>query len=427
MANNEYLNIADFVSKSRMSVIRRSLRENFDIDLEVLDVNANHYDGYGFRYREPHFCHIIKSDDIGKSRCRQERIRALNIAIETGQPYIALCHAGIVFVCVPLMDDKQPLGGIMFGRSIWSVPDETFNADIIRNTADLDLDAGKLLKSVSDLKTISARRIHEAAEYVYVLFYQISGLDPNVVQWRRERSRQQAVIGEYIAEYKDSSKISTAYPYQYEQQLISKVRLGDRIGAKDILNIMLARLMLNEPGDIGKLKARMLELTTVLSRAAADGGVDINILLEKNLANINRLISIDTQSDLCAWVGQALDDFIELVYTSQDSRKMIQIRPAVDFIEKNYFKPISLADVAKAAHLSVSRLSHVFKEHMDMTIVDYVNSVRLEGAKNMLLSTDKSCTEICYEVGFNNQSYFTKCFKEKVGATPKQYRKLNIR
>jgi len=69
----------------------------------------------------------------------------------------------------------------------------------------------------------------------------------------------------------------------------------------------------------------------------------------------------------------------------------------------------------------------VFKEQMGITIIDYVTSVRIEQAKHLLLATDQSCTEICFEVGYNNQSYFTRTFKTLVGMTPRQFKIRNQR
>jgi two-component system response regulator YesN len=138
-------------------------------------------------------------------------------------------------------------------------------------------------------------------------------------------------------------------------------------------------------------------------------------------------MQIDNQQDLCAWIGNALNDFIEQVYSTQDNGRVSQIKPAIDYIKRNYREPITLNDVAKAAHLSVSRLSHVFKEQTGLTIVDYLTKERIEYAKELLISTNKNCTEICFDSGYNNQSYFTRTFKEVVGTTPRNFRDMNRR
>ena len=150
-------------------------------------------------------------------------------------------------------------------------------------------------------------------------------------------------------------------------------------------------------------------------------------MLEKNLGYVNKVMQIDNQEDLCAWISAALNEFIELVYSSQDAKKITQIGPAINYIDANYDKPISLTDIAKASFLSVSRLAHIFKEQMGITLIDYLTSVRIERAKQLLFATEQSCTEICFQVGYNNQSYFTRTFKELVGMTPLQFRFQNRR
>jgi YesN/AraC family two-component response regulator len=56
-----------------------------------------------------------------------------------------------------------------------------------------------------------------------------------------------------------------------------------------------------------------------------------------------------------------------------------------------------------------------------------VTSVRIERAKRLLLATNQNCNEICFQVGYNNQSYFTRTFKDLVGIPPRQFRALNKR
>lgn len=139
------------------------------------------------------------------------------------------------------------------------------------------------------------------------------------------------------------------------------------------------------------------------------------------------MLRIETQEDICLWISHALDHFIESVYRNQNFKKMSQLKPAIEYMQDHYTDPLTLHDIAKSAHLSVSRLAHIFKEKMDATPVDYLTGIRISHAKRMLLTTDLSCTRICFEVGYNNQSYFTRVFKQITGLTPHQFRIRNKR
>jgi two-component system response regulator YesN len=315
---------------------------------------------------------------------------------------------------------------MFFGKCLWEPVTKILVEDIERRLKDIGADKSTLRNAMRKLPVIQGRKIHKAAEFLFDLLYEVGGFDPRVIRWRQQRSEQQSKIGEFIQERK---KFGTdwQYPLESERELLGKVKIGDRTGAKEILNSILGTILFHNPSELGVLKARLLELLSILSRSAVEGGVDVNIMLEKNLAYVNKVMEINNQEDLCAWISTALNEFIELVYSSQDAKKVTQIRPAINYIDANYDKPIALAEIAKASHLSVSRLAHIFKEQMGVTIIDYLTSVRIERAKQLLLATEQNCTEICFQIGYNNQSYFTRTFKELVGMTPRQFRVRNQR
>jgi two-component system response regulator YesN len=324
------------------------------------------------------------------------------------------------------MDKDKALGGMFFGKCLWEPVTPILVEDIKRRLKGIRTEARKLTAAIRGLPVIQGRQIQRSAEFLFDLLYEIGGFDPRVVRWRQQRSEQQSQIGEFIQERK---KLGTEweYPLESERELIGKVKIGDKTGAKEILNSILGTILFHNPGDLGVLKARLLELLSVLSRSAVEGGVDIDVMLRKNLTFVNKVMQINDQGDLCAWISTALNEFIELVYSSQDARKVTQIRPAINYIDANYDKPIGLADIARASYMSVSRLAHVFKEQMGITLIDYLTSVRIERAKQLLLATAQNCTEICFQVGYNNQSYFTRTFKRLVGVTPRQFRVKNLR
>ena len=414
------------LKNSILSQLETAFWRNFRLPLEICDVEGGQIRSLCSAGCHPEFCQRIRRSKPAFNRCRQDRLRSLNISIETGQPYITLCHAGIVLACIPVMDGDLPLGGVFFGKCIWEPFDETLETDVQKRLRGLHIYEHEILETLLELPVVSARRIHEAAEFLYVLLYQTADLDPQVIRWRRQRSLQQSQISQVIQETKLLDARET-YPYELECQLIAKVKIGDRTGAREILNSLLGQILFHNPANINLLKARLVELLSVLSRAAAQGGVEINALLNKNMEYIHKVLTINTQEDICVWISHALDDFIESVYTSQDAKKMSQLKPVIEYMQTHYDQPVTLADIAKVAHLSVSRLAHLFRDQMGITLIDYLTYIRINHAKHMLLTTENNCTRICYDVGYNNQSYFTRVFKQLTGMTPRNFRAQNKR
>ena len=91
------------------------------------------------------------------------------------------------------------------------------------------------------------------------------------------------------------------YPYSLdkEKRLVEKVKIGDRSGAREILNELLGSIMFHQPDDFNVLKIRIMELLSVLSRAAVEAGADPQFLLSRNQNYINAVLEF-TQSEQAA-------------------------------------------------------------------------------------------------------------------------------
>ncbi|UCG47013.1 MAG: helix-turn-helix domain-containing protein [Phycisphaerales bacterium] len=416
--------LTETISRQHFARVETVFREHFDLGLETLDAGGRPVANMCSDDCNPTFCSVVRASRAAAKRCLLDRMRSLSMAFETGQPYASLCHAGIVLVCIPAMQRNIPLGGLFFGKCLWESLKPDIEADIIRRLRGLRIPAEELTRTAAMLPVVAPRKIHEASEFLFILLYQAAGLDPRTINWRRQKTRQQSEIAHAIQQIKKSES-NIRYPYDAERMLIEKVKLGDITGSNAILNSLLGNIILRNPGDINVLKARLIELLSVLSRAAAEAGLDIDLLLKKNLEYLNKVLNLDTQEDICAWVSNALRNFTRDVQSLKNSRTSTLIKPAIDYIEANYTQPVTVADVAKAVHLSPSRLAHVFKECLDTTVINYLTNVRISRAKELLLNTDESCTSITFKVGYGSQSYFTRTFKDLVGLTPRQFRARN--
>lgn len=80
--------------------------------------------------------------------------------------------------------------------------------------------------------------------------------------------------------------------------------------------------------------------------------------------------------------------------------------------------------LSKKVGLSTFRISHLVKETTGKTVLQHVHQLRVQEAQRLLEQSDMSCTDIAYEAGFGDQSYFIKQFRKWMGITPARYRKL---
>lgn len=97
-------------------------------------------------------------------------------------------------------------------------------------------------------------------------------------------------------------------------------------------------------------------------------------------------------------------------------------KPLLEFIEKSFMKPITLADMAQISGMSISHFSALFHDFFRQTPIDYLNAYRIERACLFLINSDIPVTEVAYHCGFNDSAYFVKVFKKYKNITPKRYR-----
>ena len=100
-----------------------------------------------------------------------------------------------------------------------------------------------------------------------------------------------------------------------------------------------------------------------------------------------------------------------------------KVKKAVAYIDEHYAEGISVETVARKSGLSESQFRRVFEKVIAKSPVDYITTIRLNAARKLLTTTDKSVADIAVEVGFFDQSHFIKAFKRERGTTPGKYRR----
>lgn len=135
--------------------------------------------------------------------------------------------------------------------------------------------------------------------------------------------------------------------------------------------------------------------------------------------------------------SQSLEDFTEFVMTTIEQLKKV-IAPTkgnnsevltlvYQFIQENYNQEINLQVISERYHFSYGYLSTIFTEKYGLSFSKYLKKVRITKAKEYLVHSTLSLSEICYEVGYTELGYFSRVFKEETGITPSQYRKGRLK
>ncbi len=113
-----------------------------------------------------------------------------------------------------------------------------------------------------------------------------------------------------------------------------------------------------------------------------------------------------------------------LVYSRDFARDLEQINKVYEYVFMNIGKGIKLQEAAEIVNMATGSFCRYFKKKTNLTFMEYVKKVRISLAAKMLIETDKSISQICYESGYNNLANFNHYFKTLMKKTPSEYRKM---
>ena len=102
-----------------------------------------------------------------------------------------------------------------------------------------------------------------------------------------------------------------------------------------------------------------------------------------------------------------------------------EISKVLDFLNKNYHNNITLKTLSETVNYSEAYLSHLFSNELGVTIIEYLNKLRIEKARIFLDTTSFKVYEIAIKVGFQNTEHFSRLFKKYVGMSPKKYKQTS--
>ena len=196
------------------------------------------------------------------------------------------------------------------------------------------------------------------------------------------------------------------YPYEKEQELITKVKTGDSVQAKALLNELLGYVFFAEGNNLEVIKTRAIELCSLLSRAAIEGGATNDTILKLNNHFLKNLQEIQNLDDLCYKLQEVLDAFTANMFDYIPAKNHEIIKKAIQYISRHFTENLTLEEVAGHVHLNAAYFSSMFKQSTGSSFKEYLNMVRVEESKRLLANTDYTIVDIAIAAGFEDQSYF---------------------
>ena len=250
----------------------------------------------------------------------------------------------------------------------------------------------------------------EAARHVYQHFQDLLELSFYEPPGRINAAETLTTIPEQIPDvpYKELVAEILAFPREKQLEYITKriTKLFKQCQEQYVLPSKLIHYCLRF---LGELEYRVSGIDT----ASHDLITDCTDLM-RNAVNIEELQKHMTNALHAVFAPEPSDN--------SSSQYSPEITQALDYIQGNYHRKISLASIAEHVGLSSGYLCRIFKEETGHNINTYMNNLRMTRAGELLKEPDNYIKEVAVSVGFEDQLYFSRLFKRYYGVTPSEYR-----
>lgn len=237
-----------------------------------------------------------------------------------------------------------------------------------------------------------------------------------------KETKEQEEHEQILFDMKEGEEELYHHTYREERKLLDSVREGRTEDA-----IQYSR---NMDSDLGKLSTKELNhwknvaivAITLTTRAAIEGGLSPSIGYRISDFYIQKSDGCKDIAQIIKYRDHAVEEMTEQVRKKKSRKTSSYVERCRDYVEKHYREKIYLLEIADTLGLSETYLSRLFKKETGDRLQDYIVSVRLEHAANLLKYSEEPISKIAEYVNFPSQSYMGRLFKERFGMSPKQYR-----
>lgn len=377
-----------------------------------------HETGYGCSTCE--VCSVVQKD---KTQCMQTHAYGMTEAERFGGKYIYFCPMGLTCFVSPIVGQIGSSAKITVGpfRMVDIEDYITYDLECKQNLSDAQIQV--LLPILQHIPYVSPAKVNSFS----ILLFMAVGFMNNVSATNRIMDNQnaqfvQGQISEYILELKGGENLPR-YPLETEREMLASIVDSNKPKAQRLLNELLGHILFFSGGDFARIKTRIYELLVMISRSATDAGTSPEYAFQLTHEFFSSAQDVQNIDGLCFMLTHVMNQFVDSVFTYTDIKNIDVINKALQYMRRNYAQKVTLDQVAQMVHLSPTYFSKVFSKELGCNFNKYLNILRIEKSKKLLLFDHMKLSEVATMVGFEDQSYFTKVFKRMTGISPHQFRK----
>ncbi len=216
----------------------------------------------------------------------------------------------------------------------------------------------------------------------------------------------------------------SAYPYQLINSYVNTVRTWDVQGIREKLQQITDYIYSNNL-PLQQVKCICFDLTSAFLREIS--GLDKHVPYQPNTAyDVFNIAEYDSVSELAQKIADFSENIQQHIAKHNEYRESDLIRQCTEYMRVNISNvQFSLISCSERFDIAPQTLRRKFKDATGRTLSDYMTSLRIERAKELLTSTELDINEICEQCGYLDLSSFIRLFKSKTGVSPGKFRETH--
>ncbi|MCQ2412384.1 MAG: helix-turn-helix domain-containing protein [Sphaerochaetaceae bacterium] len=338
--------------------------------------------------------------------CKACHLKAMNHSEVFGGSYIYLCPKDLMFWASPVLKNGVNIGSFIAGPVISVDPEE--------------------LEIYDKIKDMNIKEISPDVAYSYsrILFmcasFMFSDFNQQLISHESGFDFQSRIV-ESLRDLKDNKLANGVRSAMLS--LATAIKSGNEKTSKDRLSDCISICISNFGVTLSDMKGWAPILVSGMLMGSFEGNSDESSACSEALHTIKAINDSNSDEEILGLLDVQRGNFCKRISSDlMDQGLNPQIIKAIHYMQNNLANPISEFDVAKHVQLSVSHFSRLFNSTCNMSFSKYLNKLRTERAKELLIATDISILEICELTGYEDQSYFTRIFKKYQGMAPNAFR-----
>lgn len=216
------------------------------------------------------------------------------------------------------------------------------------------------------------------------------------------------------------------YPYNEERHIFNLLPLGVKEDVNSAVDEFFEKIAYKSKKgvSIDNVIQIINQLAGNTIRYLVDNSIKLSDIFYENENIYECILNKDTLEEVEAWFQVLYEKVIDY-NNNLHSKDGASIKRIMEYIDENYKKDISIENVADYVGLSYSYVRKVFKAETGKNMLDFINILRVNEAKRLLVETENSIMDIALSIGYNNDQSLSRFFKKYEGIAPGEFRRIN--